>query len=109
MLCLEPWNPFDTSDKNCFPNVYDALSPECTLEEAEPADVVDIDHQARWNPTYIDDSSPPQLGYLPIELTSLQEAKCQAWFDDQKRFKAARVCVCCCNAALVLNLTYNRA
>lgn len=91
MLRLEPWNPFDTSGKICFPNVYDALSPNCTLEAVNPADVVDIDHLARSSPVDIDGDHLPNLGNLPLELTSLLEAKFQAWFDEQQRLKAARV------------------
>lgn len=91
MLCLEPWNPFDTTGKVCFPHVADALSPGCTLEHADGHDVVDIDVLSGRSPVEIDGFNPPNLGYLPIELTQLLEARCQSWFDEQQRIKAARV------------------
>ncbi len=85
----EPWNPFDTSDKICFPNLIDALDTGPTADGT--CDVVDIAFLAEHHSADIDQFHPPDLGYLPLQLTQILEAKCQAWFDEQKRIKAARV------------------
>lgn len=90
MLCMEPWNPFDTSDKVCFPDISEALSPECTAEPSDK-DVVDIDVLSRYHPAEINDLNPPDLGFLSWETAHLLEAKCQAWFNEQQRLKALRV------------------
>lgn len=90
MQPLDSWNPFDVSDKTCFPDLCEALQPGGTLVPAGTT-VVDIDVLARHQPADIDEQHPPELGLLPEELSQLLEARCQAWFDEQKRIKAARV------------------
>jgi hypothetical protein len=87
---LDSWNPFDVSDKTCFPDLHEALQPGSTLEPAGTA-VVDIDVLARHQPADIDEQHPPDLGFLPAEYSITLEARCQAWFDEQRRIKAARV------------------
>lgn len=88
---LEPFNPFDTSDKICFPAVEDGLTPGVGLEGSDAAAVVDIDQLSRNQPADINTQHPPQLGYLPSETSQLLEARCQAWFDVQSSLKAIRV------------------
>lgn len=90
MQHLDVWNPFDVSEKTCFPDLHEALQPGSTLLPADTA-VVDIDVLARHHPADIDEQHPPNLGLLPQELSNTLEARCQAWFDEQTRIKAARV------------------
>jgi hypothetical protein len=87
---LDSWNPFDVSDKTCFPDLHEALQRGSTLVPAGTA-VVDIDVLARHQPADIDEQQPPDLGFLPAEYSLTLEARCQAWFDEQRRIKAARV------------------
>lgn len=91
---LEPFNPFDTSDKECFPELEEALALEAEApepEEGDPAAVVDIDQLSRSHPVDIDTANPPDLGFLPWETSQLLEARCQAWFDTQSSLKGIRV------------------
>lgn len=78
---LELWNPFDSSDKQCFPDLHGALHGEST------SPVVDIS----LAPVVSFDDAHPPLGHLPLETSQLLEARCQAWFDDQAALKAVRV------------------
>lgn len=87
---LEAWNPFDTSDKKCFPDLHEALIPGSTLL-AEGSTVVDISVLAQYHAVEIESLHPPDLGYLPEGFTEALEGRCQAWFDEQTRIKAARV------------------
>jgi hypothetical protein len=90
-MSLEPFNPFDTSDKVCFPAVEEGLIPGVGPEGSAAAAVVDIDQLSRNQPADIDTQHPPELGYLPSESSQLLEARCQAWFDVQSSLKAIRV------------------
>jgi hypothetical protein len=90
MHLLDSWNPFDVSDKTCFPDLYEALQPGSTLVPPGTT-VVDIDVLARHQPADIDEQHPPEVGFLPKELSQVLEERCQAWFDEQRRVKAARV------------------
>jgi hypothetical protein len=90
MQHLDVWNPFDVSEKTCLPDLHEALQPGSTLLPADTA-VVDIDVLARHHPADIDEQHPLDLGLLPQELSDTLEARCQAWFDEQRRIKAARV------------------
>jgi len=91
MTSREPWNPFDTSEKICFPNIYEALLSEPGTDTGREI-VVDIDQLARHHAADIDVQHPPEHGYLDPNLSNWLELTCQAWFNEQKRIKAARVC-----------------
>jgi len=79
-LDVEPWNPFDTSEKTCFPNLYEALLSEPRTETGRET-VVDIDQLARHNAADIHVQHQPEYGYLDPELSKWLESNCQAWFD----------------------------
>jgi hypothetical protein len=87
---LEPYNPFDTGPKICFPSLEDGLAPGVGPESSDAA-VVDIDFLSHTHPADIDTQHPPDLGYLPEETSLLLEGRCQAWFDIQCSLKAVRV------------------
>jgi len=86
---LEPFNPFDISDKICFPDVHDGLTPGVGHQDGGA--VVDIDELARTQPIDIDTDNAPDLGYLPLETSQALEAQCQFWFDVQAALKTVRV------------------
>lgn len=91
MPYTEPWNPFDTSDKICFPDLQDALTVSPVLQDDAADAVVDIAVLATCHPVEIDGLRSPNHGLLSPELSIELEARCQAWFDEQRRIKAARV------------------
>jgi hypothetical protein len=89
----EPFNPFDTGDKLCFPDLEEGLALDVGPESPAAA-VVDIEQWSRYQPADINTAHTPNLGYLPLETSQLLEARCQAWFDVQSSLKALRVGIC---------------
>lgn len=86
----EPFNPFDTGDKVCFPDIEEGLALDVGPDSPAAA-VVDIEQLSRYQPADINTAHAPDLGYLPLETSQLLEARCQAWFDVQSSLKALRV------------------
>lgn len=93
MRRLEPFNPFDTGERECFPDLQEGLTPlsSAAAVSEEEQEAVDIELLSRTRPADVDTQHPPDLGYLPPETSQRLEAECQAWFDEQSALKAIRV------------------
>lgn len=92
-MLREPFNPFDTSEKICFPDLDEGLALGVGQDSSE-----DIDRLSRLHPVEIDSECPPDLGYLPLQTSQLLQAQCQQWFTALAEEKALRVRVCLCIA-----------